>query len=231
MRFLKIGIFFSVLLSSLLASSQSESLVLDGIYQGKDLYVKNPFSEDGVGFCVFEVYVNGELTRDEINSSAFAIDFNILGIEKGTPIKVQINHKDGCAPLILNGDAFKPHSTFEVLEIEVAGNNLSWKTQNESGALPFTIEQFRWNKWVTAGEVMGEGNKESSSYTFELMPYSGENKVRVKQVDYTGKARYSDAVTYDPSVPTVTFSPEKPESTITFSLWLRSRELLDYFYL
>jgi hypothetical protein len=198
-------------------AAQSSSLVLKGVYQGKDLYVKNPFGQDGVGFCVFEVYVNDELTRDEINSSAFAIDFSILGIEKGQELEIILNHKEGCAPLILNPEAIMPHSTFTIKDISVSNNTLKWTTENESGSLPYEIEQFRWNKWVKAGEVSGTGTPAQQEYTFKLKPYSGENKVRVKQIDYTGKPRYSEAVTYNPGVSAVTFSPEKPDNAITFS--------------
>ena len=30
-------------------------IVLDGVYQGKNIYVQNPFAASGVGFCVQEV--------------------------------------------------------------------------------------------------------------------------------------------------------------------------------
>lgn len=179
--------------------------------------MKNPFGNDGVGFCVFEVYVNGELTRDEINSSAFAIDFSILGIKKGEDVDIVLNHKEGCGPLVLNPEAIKPHSTFEIEQIKVKSNTLSWTSTKESGSLPFEIEQFRWNKWVKAGEVRGQGTSEKHEYSFKLSPYSGENKVRVKQTDYTGKPRYSEAVVYNPKISAVTFSPEKPDNVISFS--------------
>lgn len=214
-NFSKLIILFAAVF--IMESAHAQTLVLDGIYQGKDLYIKNPFSGRGVGFCVFEVYVNGDLTRDEINSSAFAIDFNILGIKVGDPIEIILKHKDGCAPLILNPESIKPHSTFEVSDIKVSNNILTWTTTKESGSLPFIIEQFRWNKWVKAGEVIGMGTSGSHSYKFQLAPYSGENKVRVKQVDYSNEPRYSDAVTYDPKVSKVTFTPTKVVDVINFS--------------
>ncbi|HKL02719.1 MAG TPA: hypothetical protein VJ911_03550 [Cryomorphaceae bacterium] len=209
-----------LILMALLTGYQAsaESLVITGIYQGKDLYVKNPFSDDGVGFCIFEVYVNGQLTRDEINSSAFAIDFNILGIETGNDIEVIIKHKDGCSPLVLNPEAVKPHSTFDIEAIDVTNNVLTWTTSKESGSLPFVVEQFRWNKWVKVGEVQGQGTSGAHEYRFKLTPYSGENKVRVKQIDYTTEPRYSKQVIYNPGVKPVTFSPQnKVEETIVFS--------------
>ena len=42
---------------------------------GKNIFVKNPFGGAGVGYCAFEVTVNGKLSPDEVNQSAFEIDF------------------------------------------------------------------------------------------------------------------------------------------------------------
>ena len=66
-----------VLLISLFALNVNATgvIVLEGHYQGKNLYVQNPFAGSGVGFCTFEVTINGEVTTDEVNSSAFEIDF------------------------------------------------------------------------------------------------------------------------------------------------------------
>ncbi|MFB0961855.1 MAG: hypothetical protein QMB20_11690, partial [Flavobacteriales bacterium] len=60
--------------------------VLEGVYQGRDLYVQNPFSEEGVGFCIYEVTVNGIVTSDEINSSAFAVDLSMYEFINGDDI-------------------------------------------------------------------------------------------------------------------------------------------------
>lgn len=211
-------IFFITLITCFSGSIfAQQNIVLTGIYQGKDLYVKNPFSDDGVGFCVTEVYVNGNITKDEVNSSAFAIDFSIRGIDIGTPVEVMIRHKSGCEPLILNPDALKPHSSFVVKSITVDDNILTWVTTNERGSLPYTIQQYKWNKWVNVGKVRGNGTPGEHSYQFKLTPYSGENKVRVRQVDYTGKPRYSEAVTYNPGVGKVTFEPTRPQDQIVFS--------------
>ena len=70
-------IFLFILLSVILSTkgfSQGGVIILEGNYQGKNLYIQNPFGSGGVGFCVTEVLVNGNITTDEINSSAFEID-------------------------------------------------------------------------------------------------------------------------------------------------------------
>ncbi|MGB0425196.1 MAG: hypothetical protein ACPGED_12770, partial [Flavobacteriales bacterium] len=80
--------FFVLLLVGMVLTAKADVTVLSGVYQGKDLYVKNPFSADGVGFCVFEVLVNGEVTSDEVNSSAFAIDLSVFGLKQGDAVEV-----------------------------------------------------------------------------------------------------------------------------------------------
>ena len=48
---------FFVLLISVFALNVNATgvIVLEGHYQGKNLYVQNPFAGSGVGFCTFEV--------------------------------------------------------------------------------------------------------------------------------------------------------------------------------
>ena len=68
-RLLLIGLIFifSVI------SSFAQEINIDGIYAGKNLIVLNPSSGDG--YCVTEVWVNGQKTHDEIISNSFEIDF------------------------------------------------------------------------------------------------------------------------------------------------------------
>ncbi len=195
-------------------------IALEGNYQGKNLYVQNPFAGSGVGFCVFEVTVNGDITTDEINSSAFEIDLSNFDLSIGESIVVKIKHKDDCKPKVLNPEVLKPKSTYEVVDIKLNEKDsvLKWKTKGETGQLPFIVEQYRWNKWVRIGEVPGKGTPEEHSYEFKITPHSGENKFRVKQEDYTGKARPSQPVTYrNLKGEEVSFSPKKVRDKIFFT--------------
>lgn len=196
------------------------NIVLEGNYQGKNLYVKNPFAGVGVGFCVFEVTVNGSVTTDEWNSSAFEIDLSIHDLDLGDEVVVVIKHKDDCAtPKVLNPEVLNPKSTFKTESITVDANNvLKWSTTDEAGVLTFVVEQYRWNKWIYVGEVEGAGRTgKTNNYSFQVTPHSGQNKLRVKQVDYTGIPRYSPTVEFESSVPEVTFSPAKVENDLSFS--------------
>ena len=197
---------------------KGQVLVLEGSYQGRDLYVQNPFSASGVGFCVYEVRVNGLATTDEINSSAFAIDLGLLNLNAGEPITVQIAYKNGCDPIVINPEVLKPMSTFDIVNIRVSDKGmLKWSTKNESGKLPFIIEQFRWNKWVKVGEINGIGTPGENSYQFQVTPNSGLNKVRIKQTDSSSQSRYSTVLEFQSTLPKVMFSPVKVKTEITFS--------------
>jgi hypothetical protein len=194
-------------------------LVLEGNFQGKNLYVKNPLAVSGVGFCIFEVTVNGQVTTDETNSSAFEIDFAPFQLNIGDPVVVKIKHKDDCKPSVLNPEVLKPKSTFEMVSIKVEKDGtLNWTTKNETGKLPFVIEQYRWNKWVKVAEVEGKGTPGTTEYSAKVVPHSGENKFRIKQTDFTSKPRYSDEVKLRSLSPEVTFSPQpKVDKEILFS--------------
>lgn len=187
--------FFHLLCIALLANTQigrAGTIILEGKYQDKNLYVQNGYAGNGVGFCTYEVTINGQTSTDEVNSSAFEIDFSAFQIKPGTPVVVEIKHKDDCSPKVLNPEALKARATFEVTSIDVDKSGLlSWSTKNEMGSLPYVVEQFRWNKWIPIGEVKGEGDMDNNTYSFQTIPHSGENKFRVKQIGYGGVTKTS----------------------------------------
>lgn len=183
---------FCLLLASTFGLVAQEEMVIKGTYQGENLYVQNPFASSGVGFCVIDVSINGQQSIDEINSSAFEIDFASYQLYRGQAVEVKIEFKEGCSPRVLNPEVLKASSTFQITKISVAKDGkLTWETTGESGSLPYVIEQFRWNKWVKVGQVKGTGLQGKNTYSFQTQPHSGPNKFRLKQVDHTRKPRYS----------------------------------------
>lgn len=214
----KTAVFLNLILASAISASAG-TIIIEGNYQGKNIYVQNPFAGSGVGFCVQKVEVNGQVTTDEINSSAFEIDFNNYQFKIGDKVSVKITHKDDCKPKVLNPEVLKPKSTFEVTVMKLGGDGiLKWTTTNETGKLPFIIEQYRWNKWVKVGEVEGMGVGDKNDYEFKITTlHSGQNQLRVKQVDYSSRPRYSKPTRYNSTTPELTFNPIKVTDKITFS--------------
>src|SRR6201997_1389166 len=201
---------FLFLIPALLVFSQGGVIVIEGNYQGKNLYVQNPFASGNVGFCVTEVYVNGNLTTDETQSSAFEIDFKPFKLTIGDKVEIKVKHKEDCRPKVLNPEVLKPKSTYEVISMSVATDGtLKWSTKGESGKLPFVIEQYRWNKWVKVGEIDGVGTAATNNYEYKIIPHSGKNQFRLKQTDYSGQPRLSKAIDFSSQSCDVIFTPQK----------------------
>lgn len=194
------------------------NLSIEGNYQGKSLYIQNPENSDGFGYCVTKVTVNGKILPSGIAQSAFEVDFTIFSIAIGDKVFIVVEHSDDCKPKIINPEVLLPQSTFSTVEISCTpGGFLAWKTANEQGKLPFIIEQFRWNKWVQVGEVQGKGTSETNSYEFQVMPHSGENTIRVIQIDNSGEKRASKIVKFQSTVAVVEKNPVKVKNSINFT--------------
>jgi hypothetical protein len=199
-------------------SAAAGTIVLEGKYQQKNVYVINSISAEGVGFCVYEVLVNGDVSSDEINSNAFEVDLSIYGFKLGDDVVVSIKYKEGCEPRILNPGALEPQPTFEATSIDVSNAGLlTWETVNEQGKLPFIIQQFKWNKWVNVGEVTGNGTSVKNSYSFQTTATSGVNKFRVVQRSYEGQIRKSASAEYISDKAPITFTYDKKKERILFS--------------
>ena len=177
----------------------------------------SPYGSGGVGFCVSEVLVNGNITTDETNSSAFEIDFKPHKLTIGEKVEIKIKHKEDCKPKVLNPEVLKPKSTFEVISMSIdKDGTVKWSTKSETGKLAFAVEQFRWNKWVKIGEVDGNGTPTTNDYSFKVTPHSGKNQVRVRQTDYSGQPRLSKPVDFMSEVPEVNFAPLKASKNVNF---------------
>jgi hypothetical protein len=198
-------------------SATAGQIELRGTYQGENLYVKNPFSVTGVGFCVYEVTVNGMTTTDEINSTAFEIDLAVFGFTLGEQVVVSINYKEGCLPRVLNADVLNAKASFEIEEFKMQGNNVVWKTRNETGALPFIVEQFRWNKWVAVGQVDGVGVEGVHAYSAPVRLHAGENRFRIRQTDSRKSSKVSAELVHNSSKEPVNFAIVSGNGPIEFS--------------
>lgn len=198
-------------------SFAGQVIVLEGNYQMRNIYVSNKILPSGVGYCITNVLVNGEVSTDEINSEAFEIDLSLFNFSIGDPVTVEIHFRDNCQPDIINPLALKPQATFKTDKIDLNGDILSWSASNETGALPFRVQQFKWNKWVTLGEVEGKGTSGPNSYKFKVNAITGKNRFRVIQKSGDGRTKVSPEVVYNSNEPQVVFEYEKKQDQVVFS--------------
>lgn len=198
--------------------SKDGVIILEGKYQNRNIYVTNPEGISGVGFCAYEVRVNGDVVTDEVNGQAFEIDLGQFDLVTGEEVTIEIKHKGGCAPFVLNPGGLKPKPTFNTEEISVNNDGvLTWTTSNEAGALDFKVQQYKWNKWIDVGEVSGKGTPELNSYAFMTSRTSGKNKFRVMQRNYEGKIKKSTSVEVVSNLPKLTFVYNSRSKEVVFS--------------
>ncbi len=197
---------FALTLIALFAiSSFASEVIIGGYFQGENLLIINPSSGEAKGFCIQEIDVNGKKAILELRSSSLELDLSQFDLRRGDSITVNIKHKDGCTPRVVNEDALRPVASFTVTTISVdAKGVLHWTTIEEQGKLPYRIETYRWGKWITIGEVLGFGSPRATDYKFDVYtnpsvkPNSGKNLYRVYQMDYRGRRRYSLEATFVP---------------------------------
>ena len=76
-----------------------DTLTFSGFYYGNNVFVLNPFSSTGQGYCIKQVKVNGA-SIENISSSAFEIPLSNL--EFYDTVKIEIFHENNTLPKILN---------------------------------------------------------------------------------------------------------------------------------
>ncbi|HOY38990.1 MAG: hypothetical protein KBB11_08440 [Bacteroidales bacterium] len=199
---------------------KAEEYIVKGLYQGIDLYVINPMLDDeGYTYCVTEIFINNNVYEDVLNSSAFCISLSKLDLKVGDGLEIRFVHSNDCAPKIINPEVLKPITTFTVTAINITGNVLNFSTTGETSKIPFQVEQFRWNRWITVATVEGKGGPGENTYTAAILPSSGENRYRVIQKDHLYRTRFSDEYLYtntqEPVVVTSKLKKVKTEITLS----------------
>jgi len=195
----------------------AQETVLEGTYNGQNVYIKNPSLPSG-NFCVKDVTVNNKPSKAETYSNAFEIDFSLLVINPGDAVKIIITHDAGCNPEVINPEAIKSLSGFKFVSVEInKKNQLLWKTSGELGTGPFEIEQYRWRRWIKSGEINPSETEKPGEYSFEVTPTSGTNTFRIKMIDNKGIEVYSKEVKLRSSKREVRILEFKVKDKIDFS--------------
>lgn len=194
---------------------QAGEIVLIGVYQGKNLFVQNPFAPDKQDYCVDEVYVNDVKKMSNIKHSAFEIDLSHLEID--AEVTVKILHKDGCTPKIINPQVLRPSATFQFSNITVNDKSIDWTTTGETPKHMFYVEQFVNGSWLAIKKFEAR-NTGAGIYSLPVTHNFGLNKYRIKaQNEDDHHMFYSRVVEYDAKTEPVTFYPKSVTSKIILS--------------
>jgi 3-dehydroquinate dehydratase len=203
----------SVMLASI--ETQAGEIVLAGTYQGKNIYVQNPFTGNLQDFCAVEVFVNNSKATINLNASAFEIDLSFL--QSNDEVLVKIVHKDDCKPKVLNPNVIKSNTHFHFIDIAITDQKIVWTTKGEKVVGRFYIEHFWHNSWIIVNEVDSKGGLGTNHYEIAEKHHSGTNKYRIRFKDATGQFFYSKVLEHASQKEPITFSPKKAVNTLVLS--------------
>lgn len=197
---------------SLVGTAKGAEEKLEGTFFGKNLYVVNKSDSKPGEQCVNSVSVNGKNIATPVSSTSFEIDFEAMGFKPGEKVTVIIKTNGNCKVGIINPEVLKAYPACDYVYIKADKNSVNWSTKGENGELPFLIQQYKWSRWVTIGEVMGKGLPDSTAYSYQVKHMFGVNQYRVMQQDEEGRMGSSTEVTSRSSNPDITYVNNKGNS-------------------
>ncbi len=207
-----------LLIFSSMSVFAQDTIVVQGHYFGKNIYVINPTDTVHKSFSVKKVLVNGQPSKDELNSNSFEVDFSLLNIAIGAPVKVMIFYNKGCKVKVVNAEVLQPQSNFSFITAKADKlGKLTWTVKGDINSA-FTVEQFRWKKWITLGEVEIADTVRKNMYSYETKPHFGINQFRISHTDAKGIIVSSKIVKYrNPALKEVMLVSNKVSETISFT--------------
>lgn len=192
---------------------------LTGVYQGKTLFIQNPFNSKTRSYCIDKIYINKNLLDINYKMSAIKLDFE--DVDLFTPITLRIQHRDSiCSPTIINPEAILFHTIFRFTEISLTDSAFTWVTKGERGSGSFEVERLDDFRWSTVESVEARGVYEGATYS--LFPYlkDGANQFRIKYNFPRGSRSgylYSWEVDYDYYPEAVEFKPKSAKTRLYLS--------------
>lgn len=192
---------------------------LAGVFQGKTLFIQNPFDRNDRRFCVDKIFINEREVDINYNLSALKVDFD--GYDLYTPVKIRLVHKDSvCVPTIINPEAILFHTIFRFVDVSLTDSALVWSTKGESGIGEFEIEKLMNGVWVDQEVIEAMGRYEGAQYMHYPNLDEGANKYRIRynfpqgrRIDYL----YSREVEYDHYPEPVEFKPKSAKTRLYLS--------------
>lgn len=214
MKFLPFIVFLFCFFSQS-TSLYADEIVVMGTYQGKNIYVQNPFTSDQTRYCTESVYLNNALILSKPRSSSYEINLSSLALNAA--IEIKIVYTAGCKPKIINPYAIKSNTNFKFVNFTVDDKSLYWNTENETANSVYYIESFVNNNWSTLKVLSTQQVKASNSYSLVVSHTTGQNRYRIKHQEKSGQISYSPTILFNSNQGLVKFYPRNASSKIYFT--------------
>jgi len=218
----KVMLFFVVVMVVYYGNGQAtrkREINLAGVFQGKTLFIQNPFNKKSMSFCIREVQINEKSLDINYDLSALKIDFK--GYDLFTPVKVKVIHDDTlCSPVIVNPEAILFHTIFRFSAIQLTDSTFTWSTKGERGIGSLTVEKLENGFWEEQEVLTASGDYEGAAYVHYPSLEEGANKYRVKY-DFPVGSRiaylYSQELEVEYYPEKVDFNPKSVKTHLYFS--------------
>ncbi|MEM6831795.1 MAG: hypothetical protein AAF551_14890 [Bacteroidota bacterium] len=201
---------------------------LAGVYQGKTLFIQNPYNPQTGDYCVVAVAINNQRLTMNYRLSAIKLDFDKY--ELYSPVNITVYHADTvCQPVIINSEAVLFHTIFRFSEINLTDSALTWSTKGERGIGSFEVEKLEEGFWKKLQKMDATGAYEGAGYSFFPQMDDGHNKYRVRYNYPSGSRKsylYSMEMDFDYYPEPVEFKP-RSASTKLFLSRATSYEIYD----
>jgi hypothetical protein len=210
--FVHIILLFVILLPGQLSAQE---LVVNGVYQGKNIFIQNPSIQEDNTYCIQAVYLNGLLVIQNPTTSAFEVDLSDL--ELNDEVNLKIFHNKSCLPKIINPQVIRPKDNFRFVDFSINESGISWEVEGEKEVIRYFIEKRINNKWIIVQSSNAVNRAGTVKYHVEVSHEAGDNQYRIKSILNGGKYLYSGIMTFVSSREPVSFYPERVTSKITLS--------------
>lgn len=191
------------------AHAQLDSLVISGTYQGKALYVQNPYITAQNQFCISRVEVNGTAILDHPRASAVRVDPGYLGIAIGEVVEIVLLHWPDCTLRIVNPEVIIFQQKFELFSLSIGTAYLRWQARGELVGGYFTVQRLVYGDWQNLKRVEATAGRDIHHYQHKPEHAPGLNEYRVCYQDKLLSEQCSEVQRYEYSAPPVTFSPTR----------------------
>ena len=142
---------------------QRQSLRIEGVYQGENLFIQNPLDEKG-SFCIHDIQINGEEVLHEPKRSAIALDFTSYSLQ--TVLRVLITHRAGCVPLCLNAEVLRKGGGFAFTQVLLQRRYLVFFCEGRGDGFGVCDRAHIWRGMVFIDAYFVEGGVHILCFTY-----------------------------------------------------------------
>jgi hypothetical protein len=165
-----------------------------GFYHGENIFVRNPYLGQDVGFCIEKIYLNGELVVENPAISAFEIKMEKLELD--TRVVIRIVHHNDCQPELANPEVIEADLKFSWLKVYVNENQIIWITTKEAGKGFYIVEKDTDEGWMPLDTVNTKGGIFVNQHSIELDHIKGDNLYRVQYHDPKIDVKFSESFNF-----------------------------------